>query len=85
MNKCINECNIIINTVPTLIIDKEYIKNIRDDTYILDVSSYPHGIDIKELEKDNIKYKIYLGIPSKVAPKTSGLILTKKINTLIGG
>jgi len=66
-------------------LDKNYIDNINNNAYVLDVSSRPHGIDKEALIKKDINFKIYLGIPSKIAPKTSGLILSKKINHIIGG
>lgn len=77
--------DIIINTAPSKVIDKRYIQYINLNTYILDVASYPHGIDKDLLDKNNIKNKIYLGIPSIVAPKTSGYILSKKIDKTIKG
>lgn len=85
MSEVLKNSDIIVNTAPTLVLDKNYVNYIKDDAYVLDVASYPHGIDEEALIENQIHYKIYLGIPSKVAPKTSGLILTKKINTLIGG
>lgn len=85
MNKVLEKTDIIINTVPSLVLDKNYIDNINNNAYILDVSSRPHGIDKEALIKKDINFKIYLGIPSKIAPKTSGLILSKKINHIIGG
>lgn len=68
-----------------MILDEKYLKLISKDTYILDVSSHPHGIDIKTANELGLKPKIWLGIPSVVAPKTAGTILYKKICSLIGG
>lgn len=85
MTNLIRNSNIIINTAPTLIIDKKYINYIDEHTYILDISSAPHGIDKNLLDEKNIKNKIYLGIPSIIAPKTSGYILSKKIDKTIRG
>ncbi len=85
MTKVISDSDIIINTVPNLIIDKDYLKVVNKEAYILDISSYPYGVDFNTANKLNIKNKLYLAIPSIVAPKTAGLILTKKINSIIGG
>lgn len=90
-NNHINMCSylknidMIINTAPNLVINKALITFINKDAYVLDVASYPHGIDKPALDQKSIKNNIYLGIPSKVAPKTAGLILTKKINQILGG
>lgn len=76
--------DVIINTVPSTIIDDNLIKYINKDCYVLDVASHPHGINREVLDEFFIKNKLYLGIPGKVAPKTSGKILCKKINEVMG-
>ena len=76
--------DVIINTVPSTIINDDLIKYINKDCYVLDVSSHPHGINREVLDEFFIKNKLYLGIPGKVAPKTSGKILCKKINEVMG-
>ena len=80
----ISSCDVIINTVPNNIISDDLIKYINRDCYILDIASHPHGFDREVLDEFFIKNKLYLGIPGKVAPKTSGKILCKKINDVIG-
>ena len=75
----IGRADIIVNTVPKTVIDDSFIKYINRDAYVLDVASHPYGIDQEVLAEYFIKSKIYSGIPGKVAPKTSGKILVKKI------
>lgn len=86
-NKLIHEIgssDIIINTVPKTVIDDCLVKYINKDAYVLDIASHPYGIDQEVLAEYFIKSKLYLGIPGKVAPKTSGKILTKKIFDVMG-
>lgn len=85
MDRHLIDTDMIVNTAPTLVITEEHIKYFKKDVYILDVASAPYGIDMNALKGCGIPYKIYSGIPSKVAPKTAGKILTKKINSIIGG
>ena len=80
----IGEADVIINTVPSTIISDDLIKYINRDCYVLDIASHPHGINSEVLDEFFIKNKLYLGIPGKVAPKTSGKILCKKINDVMG-
>lgn len=80
----INSSDIIINTVPKTVIDENLIKYINKEAYVLDIASHPYGIDQEVLAEYFIKSKLYLGIPGKVAPKTSGKILTKKIFDVMG-
>lgn len=82
--KEIGSNDIIINTVPNTVIDNSLIKYINRSCYVLDISSHPHGVDREVLDEFFIKNKLYLGIPGKVAPKTSGKILSKKINQVMG-
>ncbi len=84
-SEAVKQKNIIVNTVPSVLLNKYYLDLIDKDTYILDVASYPHGVDFEYAKSINIKHKLFLGIPSIVAPKTAGRILSKKINTMIGG
>lgn len=84
LKKEIKNTDIIINTVPNTIIENSLIKYINRECYVLDIASHPHGIDREVLDEFFIKNKLYLGIPGKVAPKTSGKILSKKINNILG-
>ena len=79
----ISDADVIINTVPSTIIDDDLIKYIKRDCYVLDIASHPHGINREVLDEFFIKNKLYLGIPGKVAPKTSGKILCKKIKEVM--
>ena len=80
----INGVDVIVNTVPKTVIGEELIRFINPDCYVLDVASHPHGINQEVLAEYFIKSKLYLGIPGKIAPKTSGKILSKKISKVMG-
>lgn len=78
------DSDIVINTVPNNILNENIVKNISEKTYILDIASYPHGIDKYLLDKYNLNYDLYLGIPGKYKPEESANILIKKIKDMIG-
>ena len=69
-------CDIAINTIPHNIIPEDAISS-NFVPYILDIASSPYGIDQNLLKKYNINYNLYLGIPSKFAPKEASDILLK--------
>ena len=73
-----NKSNIVINTIPFNVIPEEAL-NTDNKPYILDIASYPYGINEESIKKyrDKINYKLYLGIPSKFAPKKASEILLK--------
>lgn len=73
-----NDCNTIINTIPFNIIPEEALI-LENKPYILDIASFPYGVneELVKKYKDKINYKLYLGIPSKFAPKEASEILLK--------
>lgn len=81
----ISTSDIIINTVPKNIICKKVANRISKNTYILDIASYPYGIDNRLVEKYKLNYDLYLGIPGKYEPEKSGTILREKIKNIIEG
>ncbi len=75
--------DIIINTVPKILLDSSNMGSINRQCYLLDVASYPYGIDIEEALKLGLIYKQLPGIPGKISPKSASLIISKKINKYI--
>ncbi len=76
--------DIVINTIPYNIIPEEAIVS-NHLPYILDIASAPYGInqEIVKKHKNNIKYKIYPGIPSNYAPEEASEILLKTLKKVI--
>ncbi len=75
--------DIIINTVPVLILDATLIAGLPSRTLIIDLASPPYGTDFEAARGLNIKAIIAPGLPGKVAPKTAGFILSSTIPRLI--
>lgn len=63
--------NIVINTVPSLVITKKELDTFNEDVLIVDVASNPGGIDKEYATSKNIKVITALGIPGKEFPKTA--------------
>ena len=68
--------DLVINTVPSHIIDDDILNNI--DCYFLDIASFPYGVDETKITNYKFKYDLYSSIPSKYAPIKAGKILLKK-------
>lgn len=64
----IGDFEVIINTVPFMLLDKERIEKLRKDVYVLDLADDERGIDTKEARKNNIKNLWALSLPAKNAP-----------------
>lgn len=67
----LNKFDIIINTIPSLILKREEISCLKKDCVVIDLASSPGGIDIEEAKKQGIKTIWALALPGKVAPFTS--------------
>jgi len=67
----LSEYDVIINTVPHLVLTEERIKYIRDDCLLVDLASNPGGIDKKAAKNKNLKLIWALALPGKVAPVTT--------------
>lgn len=78
--------DIIINTVPHIILDENRLQYVRKDCLIIDLASSPGGIDKKVAEEKGIKCITALAIPGKIAPITSAKFIKDIIyDILIGG
>lgn len=77
-------CDIVINTIPYNIIPEEAI-SASYVPYILDIASAPYGINQEVINKykNHVKYNLYLGIPSKYAPKEASDILLKVLKKVV--
>lgn len=75
----IKKSDIIINTVPVLVLDKEKLKKIKRDTVIIDLASKPGGVDLSYAKLRGMNVIWALSLPGKSAPVTSGEIIAKTI------
>ena len=69
--------NIIFNTIPHLIMDRKKLLRVDKRAVIIDLSSYPGGVDFNAARELNLKASLDLGLPGKVAPKTAAEIIIK--------
>lgn len=63
--------NIIINTIPSLIIDKKVLDTLDKNTLIMDLASLPGGVDFEYAKEKGIITHHYLGVPGKVSSKSA--------------
>ena len=80
LKNVIENYDIIINTVPALIIDEELLHYISPTSYILDIASYPGGgVDYKKAKEYGVNAFLLPSLPTKCAPKSSGIAYAKAI------
>lgn len=75
MVEVLQQSDIIINTVPALLLDKDALEAITPSSLIIDVASKPGGTDFNMAEQLGIKAIHALALPGKVAPITAGNII----------
>ncbi|MFC4404528.1 dipicolinic acid synthetase subunit A [Gracilibacillus xinjiangensis] len=77
--KYIDQCEILVNTIPSLVITKTVLNNMESNKLIIDLASKPGGVDFDFAKERGIQTIHALGLPGLVAPKTAGEILANII------
>ncbi|WP_042356223.1 dipicolinic acid synthetase subunit A [Bacillus rubiinfantis] len=77
------DADIVINTIPQLIINEGVIAKLPPHTLIIDIASKPGGTDFRYAEKRGIKALLAPSLPGIVAPKTAGQILADVLTQLL--
>ena len=83
LNKVIGNFDIIMNTIPSIVLDSTRINLLKKDCLIIDLASYPGGVDIKAAKDKNIKSIWALSLPGKVAPVTSAEFIKETLDNII--
>lgn len=73
----ISRADIVFNTVPTLVLNRNILEEMPREAVIIDLASIPGGTDFEYAKKLGIKAQLAPGLPGIVAPKTAGRILAK--------
>lgn len=79
----LRDYDIIINTVPEIILTKNRLSYINNSVIIIDLASKPGGVDQESVKELGIKYIWALALPGKVSPVTSAEYMKDTIYTLL--
>lgn len=79
----IDSFDVIINTVPAMILDEQMLKNVGKDTLVIDLASKPGGVDFESALKMHKKVVHALSLPGRTAPETSGKIIADTIMNML--
>ncbi len=71
--------DLIVNTVPSLVLGKEELSDLRRDCLIIDLASDPGGVDREVAQQLGLQVIWALSLPGKVAPVTAGSIIKTTI------
>lgn len=75
--------DVIINTVPSLIINESIIEVLTPKTSLIDIASPPFGVDFESAQKYGIKAVKALSLPGKYVPREAGYIIGEKLKSLL--
>lgn len=79
----LSEYDIIINTVPHMILTEERLQYVKNDCLLIDLASNPGGIDKKAVKDKKLKFVWALSLPGKVAPTTSAEFIKDTIYNIV--
>lgn len=79
----LSEFDVIINTVPHLILTEDRIKYVKEDCLLVDLVSNPGGIDKKAAKNKNLQLVWALALPGKVAPVTTAEFIKDTVYNIL--
>ena len=79
----LSKYDIIINTVPHLILTQDRLDYVKEDCLLIDLASNPGGIDKKAVKNKNLKLIWALALPGKVAPITTAEFIKDTIYNIL--
>lgn len=86
LSESLDEYNIIINTVPALVLDDKklkLLKEINSNVTIIELASSPGGIDSEKAQEYGMKIINAQGLPGKVAPLTAAKYIKETLDKII--
>lgn len=81
--RVIADADIICNTVPALLLDRQVLPLIKQTGMIIDVASAPGGTDFDLARKLGLSAELEGNLPGRFFPETSGRILAEHLEKLI--
>ncbi len=75
----LGEFDIIFNTIPYMVLNKEYLKETKEDALIIDLASNPGGVDREAVKQLKRKFIWALSLPGKVSPITSAQFMQETL------
>ena len=71
----LSEVDFCFNTVPARVICEDILSQFHQGAVVVDIASMPGGVDFDYCKEHDIPYRHSLGIPGRLSPRTSGIIL----------
>ncbi len=79
----LKDYDIIINTVPEIIIREKELKHMKPNVLLIDLASVPGGIDGEAARNMGLKYIWALALPGKVASRSTAKFIKETIGNIL--
>ena len=75
----IGDYGLIFNTVPSVLLRDSLLESVNDDTPVIDLATYPGGVDFERADELGKRVIWALALPGKVAPVTAATYIKKAV------
>ena len=75
--------DVIFNTVPNILLDKNNMRHIRKETLIIDLASPPYGVDVNDSRDFGLKVLYTNSLPGKIAPVTTASYILETVGHIV--
>lgn len=80
----LGQMNVIVNTIPAMVLDSRMLDLVKEDAFILDLASTPGGTDFAYAAEKGLKTVHALGIPGKVACRSAAVYIYDTVMKILG-
>lgn len=84
LDSVLKDMDIIINTVPYMLLNARMLSHIKENALIIDIASAPGGTDFEYCKLKHIRAYLELGIPAKVASVSAAKYIKEFVDSVIG-
>ncbi|MGN0665084.1 MAG: dipicolinate synthase subunit DpsA [Huintestinicola sp.] len=82
-SSALSDADIIFNTVPSMILNKDLLRKLKHNALVIDLASKPGGIDFDAAGQLGIRAIWALSLPGRTAPVSSGAAVGKTIRNIL--
>lgn len=79
----VKNMNVIFNTIPSVILNNDVLKNFNPECLIIDLASKPGGVDFDKAKELGLRAIWALSLPGKVAPVTAAEFIKDTVFNII--
>ena len=83
LSECVGEYELLINTVPARIFDREILSRVSPYGCVMDLASAPYGLDFDEAKDLGVCAELAAGLPGKFFPETAGYAVADTVLELL--